>query len=344
MTAPILVFTDFKKPFWLETDASWEGLGPVLLQESDNGQYHPVAYASRELKGGEPKYHSSKLEFLALKWVVTEQFRKYLQYQPFTVWTDNNQLTYILTTPNLDALGHRWVAALAGYNMKLEYLKGSDNKIADTLSRLPPEKLNEEAIAELLDYARVSHKPRAEMANINVLGESEQVDKKVIVRYTQIVKQHKNFRNLANLDWVEAQSRDPVIPAVINWIKQPRGDKRMFAEYLTGVASEYEKHLYAARQWSLLFRTTSYTSRLLPRIARIPHQFLWSQPMTDRQLSMDATVPHAEPDEGTLLVARNVPGSPESHSKLRKCIQYEAKGQLPPMQPIICTDPWNWST
>ena len=110
------------------------------------------------------------------------------QYQPFTVRTDNNPLTYILTTPNLDALGHRWVAVLAGYNMKLEYLKGSDNKIADTLSRLPPEKLNEEAVAELLDFACASHKPQAKTADINVLGESEQVDQEVIVRYTQIVK------------------------------------------------------------------------------------------------------------------------------------------------------------
>ena len=46
--------------------------------------------------------HSSKLEFLALKWAVTEQFCKYLQYQPFTVWMDNNQLTYILTTANAE--------------------------------------------------------------------------------------------------------------------------------------------------------------------------------------------------------------------------------------------------
>ena len=74
MMAPVLVFTDFKKPFQLGTDASREGLGIILLQESDDGQYHPVAFASQELKGGEPKYHSSKLEFLALKWVVTEQF------------------------------------------------------------------------------------------------------------------------------------------------------------------------------------------------------------------------------------------------------------------------------
>ena len=76
MTAPILVFTDFQKPFRLETNASREGLGAVLLQEVEDGQYHPVAYASWELKGGEPKYHASKLEFLALKWAVTEQFRE----------------------------------------------------------------------------------------------------------------------------------------------------------------------------------------------------------------------------------------------------------------------------
>ena len=153
MTAPVLIFADFTKPYWLETYASTEGLGAVLLQESDDGQYHLVAFASWELKGGEPKYHSSKLEFLALKWAVTEQFCKYLQYQPVTVRTDNNLLTYILMTPNLDALGHRWVMALAGYNMKLEYLKGSDNRIADTLSRLPLEKLDEEVVSKLIDYA-----------------------------------------------------------------------------------------------------------------------------------------------------------------------------------------------
>ena len=193
MTAPVLVFADFKKPFHLETDALKEGLGTVLLQELDNGQYHPVALASRELRGGEPKYHSSKLEFLALKWAVTEQFQEYLQYQPFTVCMDNNPLTYILTTPNLDALGHRWVAALASYNMKLEYLKGSKNKVADALSWVSTQKLDEETMAELLNCTRNDSTPRAETANIHVIEEGECVDQEVIVQYTQIVKQHKQF-------------------------------------------------------------------------------------------------------------------------------------------------------
>ena len=99
MSAPVLVFPDFNRPFLLETDASKEGLGAVLSQKQDDGCYHPVAFGSRTLIQLEQNYHSSKLEFLALKWSVTEHFKEYLAYAPFTVRTDNNPLTYVLTTP-----------------------------------------------------------------------------------------------------------------------------------------------------------------------------------------------------------------------------------------------------
>ena len=136
-SAPVLVFPDFNKPFLLETDASKEGLGVVLSQKQDDGHYHPVAFGSRTLTQSEQNYHSSKLEFLALKWSVTEHFKEYLAYALFTVCTNNNPLTYVLTTPNLDATGHRWVGALASYEFSLEYQKGSDNAAADVLSRVP---------------------------------------------------------------------------------------------------------------------------------------------------------------------------------------------------------------
>ena len=154
LTVPVLAFVDFKKPFLLETDASIEGLGVVLSQNQDDDRYHPVTYASCGLKGGKLKYHSSKLEFLALKWAVTEQFREYLQYQPFLVRTDNNPLTYIMTTPNLDAVGHRWVVAMAGYNFEIEYICGMDNKVTDALSRVG-ERLDEEVVKELLDQGAI---------------------------------------------------------------------------------------------------------------------------------------------------------------------------------------------
>ena len=74
ITAPVLAFTDFQKPFLLETDASGDGLGTVLSQKEEDRCYHPVTYANRGLKGEELRYHSSKLEFLALKWAITKQF------------------------------------------------------------------------------------------------------------------------------------------------------------------------------------------------------------------------------------------------------------------------------
>ena len=103
-SAPVLAFVDLKRPFLLETDASKYGLGAILQQVQEDGKYHPVAYASHALC--EANYHSSKLEFLALKWAITEQFKEYLMYKPLTMCTDNNLLTYSLTMLNLDATGH----------------------------------------------------------------------------------------------------------------------------------------------------------------------------------------------------------------------------------------------
>ena len=218
MTAPVLTFADFQKPFLLGTDASSCGLGAMLSQQQDDGKYHPVAYASRELKGGEKKYHSSKLEFLALKWAVTEQFKEYLRYQPFTVCTDNNPLTYVMTTLNLDAIGHWWIAALARYNMTIEYLKGADNKIVDILSQVP-QRLDPEAVMVLLNHTQTSDIPRVEADDPRVMEEHQKIDEEVILRAHQMVKQDKCFRNLMNQDWVDTQMQDLVISKVIGWIQ-----------------------------------------------------------------------------------------------------------------------------
>ena len=106
----------------------------MLSQKQTDGWYHPVAYGSRTIMPHKKNYHSTKLEFLALKWAVTEHFNEYLPYQPFLVKTDNNPLIYIMMTPNLDDTGHQWVGALARFHFQLEYQKGCDNTIADVLS------------------------------------------------------------------------------------------------------------------------------------------------------------------------------------------------------------------
>ncbi|KAK7901901.1 hypothetical protein WMY93_018670 [Mugilogobius chulae] len=114
---PVLGYPNFEEPFILHCDASQEGLGAVLYQRQ-NGKLVVIAYGSRTLTNPEKNYHlhSGKLEFLALKWAICERFRDFLYYSPpFTVYTDNNPLTYVLTTAKLNATTQRWVAELADF-------------------------------------------------------------------------------------------------------------------------------------------------------------------------------------------------------------------------------------
>lgn len=76
-TTPILGFANAKKPYILHTDASMHGLGAALYQEQE-GKLRVIAYASRGLSSCERKYPTHKLDFLALKWAVTEKFFDYL--------------------------------------------------------------------------------------------------------------------------------------------------------------------------------------------------------------------------------------------------------------------------
>ena len=88
----------------------------------------------------ESKYPVHKLEFLCLKWAITDQFHEYLYGNTFHVNTDNNPLTYILTTAKLDVMGHRWVAGLANYNFHIHYKSRKSNVEADALQWIDWEK------------------------------------------------------------------------------------------------------------------------------------------------------------------------------------------------------------
>ena len=134
---PILAYATYRKPFKLHTDASENELGAVLYQKQDDDTDCVIAYASWTLSKSEKNYDAYKLEFLALKWSLTKRFYEYLYGGHFEVYTDNNPLTYILTTAKLNATGQRWVASLANYNFKIFYRSGNPNVEANALSRIP---------------------------------------------------------------------------------------------------------------------------------------------------------------------------------------------------------------
>lgn len=146
-TAPILGFADPKSPYVLHTDASTIGLGAVLYQEQQ-GQKRVIAYASRGLSQCEARYPAHKLEFLALKWAVTDKFQDYLYGGQFVAVTDSNPLTYVLTSAKLDATSYRWLAALSTFDFQLQYRAGKQNQDADGLSRRPHNGLADDLISQ----------------------------------------------------------------------------------------------------------------------------------------------------------------------------------------------------
>lgn len=137
VSPPILAYANYELPFELHTDASGEGLGAALYQVYEDGTKRVIAYGSRGLHKSERNYPAHKAEFLALKWAVTDKFKDYLYGRKFTVLTDNNPLTYVLTSAKLDATGHRWLAALSAFDFDIIYRPGKQNADADMLSRNP---------------------------------------------------------------------------------------------------------------------------------------------------------------------------------------------------------------
>lgn len=152
-SSPVLGYADTKLPYTLHTDASTTGLGAALYQEQ-HGVNRVIAYASRGLSRSESRYPAHKLEFLALKWAITDKFHDYLYGNKFTVVTDNNPLTYLLTTAKLDAASHRWLAALSTYSFDIKYRAGTQNLDADALSRRPHNAL-EDDLASHMESQRI---------------------------------------------------------------------------------------------------------------------------------------------------------------------------------------------
>ncbi|XP_069985589.1 uncharacterized protein [Penaeus vannamei] len=130
---PVLCLPDYKKTFYLRTDASDNGLGAVLLQDV-NDMKMPIAYASRKLLERERNYATIEKECLAIIWAV-DKFKNYLFGKEFVLQTDQQPLTYLRNKKNSNSRLMRWSLILQCYSYRIEYIKGNDNIGADILSR-----------------------------------------------------------------------------------------------------------------------------------------------------------------------------------------------------------------
>jgi transposase len=133
--APILSCPDFSRPFCLQTDASYSGLGSVLTQNLE-GEEKVIAYASRSLTDAEKKYSVTEKELLAILWSI-RKFRPYLEGYNFEVVTDHFALKWLNTLQNPSGRLARWSLELQEYSFTVTHRKGNLHKVPDALSIIP---------------------------------------------------------------------------------------------------------------------------------------------------------------------------------------------------------------
>ena len=147
---------------------------------------------------------------------MTEHFKEYLAYVPSVVQTDNNPLTYVLTMPNLDAMGHQWVGVLASFQFELVYQKGTDNGAVDALSWVPISH-SRQTVQSLLKGAIIGAANRGEArANEGLLEEHEHLSWEARVQAAKLKPMHI-------VDWEQAQEADVALAGCCRWLHLRKG-------------------------------------------------------------------------------------------------------------------------
>ena len=135
-TAPILVHPDFRKAFYLETDASDFALGAVLSQMDEGEKLHPVAFYSRKFSAAEINYEIHDKELLA----IVDSFQEWRHFlegaaHPVTVYTDHKNLEYFMSVRILNRRQARWNMSLSRFDFVITYRPGKQQGLSDALSR-----------------------------------------------------------------------------------------------------------------------------------------------------------------------------------------------------------------
>ena len=289
---PVLAYANYEKPFKLTTDASKKGLGAVLSQINEDGKERPVAFASRTLSKSEKNYTTHKLEFLALKWSVTDRFHEYLYGSTFEVFTDNNPLSYVLSSAKLDATGQRWIAAFQGpYNFKIHYKPGKLNQVADSLSRIDREgdlsTMTEVEVQAILDNGGSAD------VSIPFVGITQE-ENPIIMKNLQV----PGIAQRPNRDWREEQLNDAGIEPVLSWKLGRRGPITKRDPPAARQLFKQRKHLKI--EHGLLYRTLRQKGS-----ARLISQFVL--PFRFRKRALEAChdeFGHQGMDKTTLLLQK----------------------------------------
>lgn len=169
ISEPVLVSFDESKELFMVTDACIRGIGGALLQKNENGHFQVISYTSRLLSPSERGWGSTDIELKA----VTEclkAFHEYCYQHPVTVISDNIALKFYSKVRNASLRLNKLALEIAQYDIKVQFIKGRMNTLADFLSRNikgmdepgTPKDEEEEEICEILSETDIFEKLRTE--------------------------------------------------------------------------------------------------------------------------------------------------------------------------------------
>lgn len=127
--APVLTLPEGIEDMTVYCDASYHGLGCVLMQRGK-----VISYASRQLKTHEANYPTHDLELAAVVFAL-KIWRHYLYGVKCTIYTDHKSLRYFMDQQNLNMRQRRWLDVVKDYDCEILYHPGKANVVADALSR-----------------------------------------------------------------------------------------------------------------------------------------------------------------------------------------------------------------
>ena len=297
----------------------------MLYQTNSHVHQRVIAYASHSLSNTERNYPGHKLEVLALKWAVTDRFHEYLYGGCFHVYTDNNPLTYILTSARLDATGQCWVASLANYDFRIFYKSGKSNVEADALSCIP------RASDILIDgpsvKAIISAVPYTDHTDYNCHPSD------LVCKSTQIVV-HKMSRD----DWKTEQENDSIIGTVIDAIQSKEFNKDVFSDESKKLLHSQSRLLFRC---GLLYRKAFDRQLQENKFQFILPQSYWKQALEEchenmRHLGIERTTALLKDCFYWPSLVEDVEGHIKS---CPQCLRFKTQPDKAELNPIVATRP-----